>query len=100
MRRILLCFLILLAFSFTRAQAPQSMNYQAIARDISGNVLPNKHISLRFTVDEGHQPGTPEYQETDTATTNQFGLFTCAIGQGAPVSGAFTGINWASGNIY
>ena len=81
---------------------PQAMNYQAVARDANGNVLQNKHINLRFTIDDGYNPGTPVYQETDTVTTNQFGLFTCAIGQGAAVSqfGSFSNITWSTGNKY
>jgi len=103
MKKNLLLFMIAALCLSARvlAQAvPQAMNYQAIARDAGGNILPNRHIKLRFTIETGLNPGTPEYQETDTATTNQFGLFTCAIGQGTPVSGVFAGITWASGNKY
>jgi len=82
------------------AQVPQAMNYQAIARNANGNILANTHINLQFTLNQGNNPGTPLYQETQAATTNQFGLFTCAIGQGTVVSGTFSGINWATGNIY
>lgn len=94
-------WLIVALLTKSMAQAPpQAMNYQAIARDATGNALQNKQINLRFTVDDGTNPGTPQYQETDSATTNQFGLFTCAIGQGVVVSGSFTAITWATGNKY
>ena len=82
------------------AQSPQAFNYQAIARNGSGNPLSNQQIAARFTLKVGSMTGTIVYQERDTATTNQFGLFTAEIGRGTPLSGTFAGVNWASGVIY
>jgi hypothetical protein len=76
------------------------MNYQAIVRDASGGPLANQSIALRFTVKNGSITGDTVYQEGDTATTNQFGLFTMQIGGGIPLSGTFSGINWATGAKY
>ncbi|MBP7389930.1 MAG: hypothetical protein KA841_05970, partial [Chitinophagales bacterium] len=58
------------------AQVPQAVNYQAVARDAFGNPYTNKNISVRITITEGIAPGFTDYQETHTAITNQFGLFT------------------------
>ncbi len=84
---------VVLAFltALLNAQAPpQAVNYQAVARDGSGNILPNTTLCLRFTVNDGVNPGTPEYQEVHlSVTTNQFGLFTLEIGQGTPTFGYF-----------
>ena len=82
------------------AQSPQAFNYQAIARNINGNSLPNQSIAVRFTLKVASNTGAIVYQERDTATTNQFGLFTTEIGRGAPLSGTFAGVNWASGAMY
>lgn len=102
-----LCSLILLLFiiglcnsGFTHAQSPQSMNYQAVARNAAGAVIPNQVIGLRFTIRDGSAGGTLVYSETDTASTNAFGLFTTAIGTGTPVSGSFAGINWGAGSKF
>src|SRR3954466_8670168 len=81
------------------AQVPQKMNYQAIARDASGNVLGNQAIGARFTIHDASPTGTIVYQETKSGlTTNQFGLFTYAIGSGTVTSGTFSAINWGSGD--
>src|SRR5580704_9810910 len=82
------------------AQAPEGMNYQAVARDANGAVLQHHHISLRLTVHDGSSTGSIAYQETDTTTTNQFGLFSIVIGNGEVVQGTFSGINWGSGGKY
>lgn len=82
------------------AQVPQSMNYQTIVRDAGGNILANHNVSFRFTIQDGINPGTPEYQETQTGSTNRFGLVTRLIGQGTVVNGTFSAINWATGNKY
>ncbi len=78
------------------AQAPENMNYQAVARNSSGNVLTNQAVGLRFTIRTGSAGGTVEYQETASATTNQFGLFTHNIGTGTVVQGTFNAISWGS----
>src|SRR5581483_9728852 len=51
---------------------------------------------LRFSIHQGSTGGTIVYQETQSATTNQFGLFTVAIGSGTPVTGTFSAIAWNS----
>ena len=101
MNKILPSLLILLVTAnIITGQTPQAMNYQAIARNATGAPLQNQHVSLRLTIKDGINPGTPLYQETDTATTNQFGLFTTFIGKGTAALGTFTGITWATGNKY
>ena len=43
-----LSFLIIM--SGLIAQAPQMFNYQAVARDASGNIITNQKVSIRFTI--------------------------------------------------
>lgn len=93
-------FISLLSTTYLFAQVPQSMNYQAVARDINGNAIPNQQIGLRFTVRQGSGTGTIVYRETDAVTTNQFGSFTTAVGSGVPVSGTFSAIDWSNGAKY
>jgi hypothetical protein len=44
--------------------------------------------------------GNALYKETQTVTTNAYGLYNLMIGSGTVVSGSFTGINWLSGSRY
>lgn len=84
------------------AQVPQSFNYQAIARNSTGNVMTNQNILVRYTVRDAQSGGSSLYQETHSKTTNQFGLFTAAVGSGALSIGSplFSSINWGGGARY
>ena len=77
------------------AQVPQSINYQAIARD-NGLILVNQTIDVRITILDA---STSVYQETHSATTDQYGQFKLNIGQGFPITGSFSGILWAGSSL-
>lgn len=84
------------------AQVPQSINYQAIARNNTGAALANQSISARYTISDQIAGGSTLYQEVKTGlSTNAFGLFTHAIGTGTQVgANAFSSINWAGGSRF
>jgi hypothetical protein len=79
------------------AQVPQGLNYQAIARQTDGTIIPAQAIGIRFSILDGGPSGTIVYQETQQATTNNFGLFTLTIGNGTIVTGTFNTIDWGTG---
>jgi trimeric autotransporter adhesin len=95
--------LLIIACGFALAaqsQAPQALNYQAVARNGVGQIVPSQNIGVRFSVINSTATGTTVYQETHTTTTNNFGLFTLAIGRGTVVSGTFNTIDWGGGDKY
>ena len=79
---------------------PQGLNYQAVARNATGNPIVNSAIAVRISIRDSTASGTVVYSERDTATTNQFGLFTCKVGMGNVISGTFSAISWANGDKY
>lgn len=90
---------LLLLCLFANAQTG-SIPYQAVARDSFNTPLPDRTISLRFSIKEGSSGGTVLYKETTSATTNKLGLFTAYIGEGTPVTGTLGAVNWGSGAKY
>ena len=76
-------------------QVPQRIDFQAMARDGSGNPLTSQNISVRMSIMEG---SSTVYSEVHSLTTDDYGLFTLAIGEGTPISGDFTTIDWSTGN--
>ncbi|MEM7038179.1 MAG: hypothetical protein AAF570_14440, partial [Bacteroidota bacterium] len=97
----------LLAFFFALAlgmelygQTPQLVNYQGVARDVNGQALTNQAIGLRLSIHTTTPAGPIVYQETQSLTTNQLGLFNTQIGGGTVVSGNMAGINWGSDAHY
>src|SRR5688572_504427 len=75
------------------SQAPHGVNYQAVVRNTTGDILSNKHIRFRMTITDGRD-GTILYRETKDTTTNQFGVVNLVIGKGSIVSGSFDVIKW------
>lgn len=88
-------FLLFLMLGYSTAQVPEAFNYQAVARNAAGNVLPDQALGVRISLHEGSESGDVVYSETFTPTTNEFGLFTLAIGTGTPVTGVFSDIDWS-----
>lgn len=82
------------------AQVPQGINYQAVARDANGAALQGRHILVRLSIRDSTASGTIVYQETDTATTDKFGLFNVVIGYGTPTYGTFNALNWGGNRKY
>ena len=100
MKKIVLSlFLSFLFASFLKAQAPEGINYQAVARDASGNLMTNASVIIRITILSGAGGTVQEYQESHGVSTNQYGLFSLQVGKGAPISGTFSSINWG-GDTY
>lgn len=91
---------VLLVTLLLQAQAPQGINYQSVARGVSGSILPNVALQVRFSVHDATANGNTVYRETHSVTTNAFGLFSVVIGTGAADVGAFGTIDWANGNKY
>ena len=101
-RFILFTFSILLTFSFATAQ--DGINYQGAATDANGDELTNQSISIRASVLSGSASGNLEWEETHSATTDQFGLFNIVIGQGTNTTNgataSFDDMDWGSGNHF
>ena len=81
------------------AQPTNKINYQAVARNASGNLIASATVSIRLNILDG-PGGASLYCEYHNVTTNQFGLFTLKIGGGNFVSGNYNSINWSLGNHY
>ena len=92
LKRITTTVLLLLAISVS---AQQGINYKAIIKDGSGNVVASQLIVVQFTVLEGAAQ-TNVYQEQHTPTTDANGIIMVNIGEGTPVSGVFSTIDWAA----
>ncbi len=86
--------ILALGSSSSWAQIP-GINYQGVARNLDGSPKALQNISLRISVLAGSDTGPVEYSETHEVSTNEFGLFQVAIGQGDPESGTFQAIDWS-----
>lgn len=97
MKKLYSILFFLLITAFVSAQAPQGINYQAIALNGLGIPVSNQLIGVRLSILDQSATGTVIYQETHNPLTDATGLFSLVIGNGAVVSGTFSGINWGNG---
>ena len=84
---------IIVAISLTIgifAQTPQSFKYQAVVRDLSGNIITNQLVAVKISLLIGTETGPVVYSEVHSSTTNQFGTITLDIGKGTVVTGVFS----------
>jgi hypothetical protein len=87
--------LILFLFCFSvYGQVPEGFNYQAVIRDVAGNVIPDADVSLKISILQDSESGSIVYSEVHTTTTNSFGLVNLVIGKGKPESGIFSPGGW------
>ena len=99
-------FVVALLFFFSSlsfSQAPQSVPYQAVARDASGNLLQNTTICVQYRVYNAASGGTLLYEEHQSAITNKLGLFSLNVGTGTYDGGSnatLGAINWGSNAVY
>jgi hypothetical protein len=83
----------------------QGISYQAViidkspqevpGRDITGNIIPNKPVMVRFSILDA--AGTIEYQEEHSITTDAYGMINLVIGKGVQTvisPNPFSGIDW------
>ena len=101
MKRTLLTLLSVLFCAITFAQSvPQGINYQAVARDATGDVLMNQALTIQFSVISDLATSAVSWQETHSVNTNDYGLFTAIIGGGTTTtigsSATFDVIDWGS----
>ena len=100
MKKITLITLLFCSFTTLLAQAPQKMSYQSVIRKTDGTLVVNTLVSMKISILQDSANGTAAYVETQNTTTNVNGLATLAIGGGTPITGTFTGINWALGTYF
>ncbi len=91
---------LLLWSSSLFAQAPESMNYQAVIRDGSGDLVASQQVGLRIKILQGSATGSSVYEETYSPTSNAYGLVNLQLGTGTVQSGTFSSIDWGNGPYF
>jgi uncharacterized protein (TIGR02145 family) len=86
--------IIFILLSYSYAQSPESFKYQAVVRDVSGNIVADQAVGLFIEILQTSIDGTVIYSESHTSTTNNFGLVNIYIGDGTVESGTFADIEW------
>src|SRR5690554_1516495 len=99
-KTIIFVFIHLLIGTFTIAQSPEKMSYQAVVRDASNALVTAQTVGMQISILQGSASGSSVYTETQTPMSNANGLVSLEIGTGTLVSGDFTTIDWANGPYF
>lgn len=100
-RNMLLMLILCLAAQHVHAQqVPQGINYQGIARSTSGILLSSQNIGVKIGIYTPAVTGTLVWEELHAINTNQYGLFSFAMGTGTSTGmgfyASFNQLNWGS----
>ena len=98
MKRFITFITVLALAVAAMAQAPQKMNFQALVRDGSNELVKNKQVIVTASVTNAQN--TVVYSERQTVTTNGNGVATMVIGEGTPTKSSFASIDWANGSYF
>lgn len=93
MKKTNFLLILMILVSAVYAQVPDAINYQAVARNSSGQALANQSIKVRLSL---LRDATTLYSETRSVTTNALGLFNVQIGSSGATAttGNFNTIYW------
>ncbi|MCF8217914.1 MAG: tail fiber domain-containing protein [Bacteroidales bacterium] len=101
MKRLFILFTFFFLTAMTAlAQSPDSFSYQAVPRDASGDIMPNKNISMKLLILEGSSSGNVVYSESHNILTNDQGIVNLDVGEGTLISGDFQMINWGQNQYF
>ena len=78
---------------------PNKFNYQLVVRDTTGQLVSNRPVSMRLSLERGPQMSNL-YTETHQLTTNSNGLLTTTIGSGVPTHSSMDSLDWSLGDVF
>jgi len=96
-KALLLAALLSVSNLLLSQDSPQSIYYQAVARDDNGNEFSEEVLNVRINILSGSDV---IYTELHSPTTDTFGLFEILIGTGQVEIGSFPAITWNSDNHF
>ena len=103
MKKILLSLIIANLFGvlvLTAQSTSQGMNYQAVARDASGQIIANLPISLKISLVSKNGVQAEYFSETHLVQTDNNGLFKIIIGEGKDASGKLSDVPWSKDQVW
>lgn len=82
------------------SQSDLGFSYQSVVRDGGGALLSNQSVGIDFVIHSGSGAGPVIYHESHSLTSNQSGLVTTTIGEGAAIIGTWDQLDWADDLLF
>ena len=94
----------LIAFAQSFAQAPHTINYQAVIKDAQGALYKDQDVDITVSIVKDEDTSNWIYKETHSTHTNSNGLVSLQIGSGECIDCGhgfdFSKIDWAGGGPF
>jgi hypothetical protein len=94
MKRLLLSVAVFGLCLIVIGQEPESLSYKTIVRNIAGEPVISKTVSVRVSIVLENNPETVIYSELQRPETNQKGMISLTIGEGTAKTGDLSDIDW------
>lgn len=88
-------FLLVLTGIVVYAQVPEKINYQAVIRNSTGELVTSRNVGIKISILNETSAGSVLYSEEHAVATNAYGQVAIKIGDGTNVSSDFNSIDWA-----
>lgn len=82
------------------SQSDLGFSYQSVVRDAGGALLSNQSVGVDFIIHSGSELGPVVYHESHSLISNQSGLVTTTIGEGAAIIGTWSQLDWADDLLF
>lgn len=99
MKRFVLTFIGSILAIIALAQVPQGFTYQAVVRNVEGEILSEQNVNAQITL-QNEDGTTTYYVEKHSLTTSPQGVIKLVVGSGDNIEGVFSNIPWSNGNVF
>jgi predicted outer membrane repeat protein len=100
MKKLYSLILALSISAMIAGQSPLSFKYQAVLRNLRGDIKANTTSAIGIAILQGGTAGITVYSENHNVSTDNYGLINLEIGKGTPTFGTISGIEWGSGTYF
>ncbi len=90
----LILFFVVLTGITVFAQVPEKINYQAVIRNSSGELVTNQDVGIKVSILDETSSGDVLYSEEHAVSTNAYGQVAIEIGDGTGATSDFGSIDW------
>jgi hypothetical protein len=100
MKRLLLSITVFGLCLMVTGQEAESLSYKAIVRNITGEPVVSKFVSIRVSIVLENNAESAIYSELHHPQTNQSGMVSITIGDGTSKSGDLSEIDWNANKYF
>jgi hypothetical protein len=100
MKKLLFCFFVFVFCRVATGQEVEPFRYQAIVRNVAGEVVAEQSVSFKFSILKDSTGGEVVYSEQQRVTSSKTGLISLFIGEGSGKTGDFASIDWSSESYF